>query len=106
MPSRCSASVTSRCSGSSCGLLCCCASSIAAATASRAFPVYLFIFIAVFLAGSRPRSRSDSAQLDPEPLEGPVTQDVTEGLRKSGRPFLQSLERLEVLALRRRQLFR
>src|SRR6185436_13317462 len=45
IPSFCSASATSRCSGSSCGLLLCCASSIAAATASRAFSVYLLIFI-------------------------------------------------------------
>src|SRR5436190_7066020 len=47
MPSRCSTSATSRCSGSSCGLLPCCARSIAVATASRAFSVYLLILNAI-----------------------------------------------------------
>src|SRR5262249_50754095 len=46
MPSRRSTSATSRCSGSSCGLLAARASSTAAATASRAFSVYLLMFIA------------------------------------------------------------
>src|SRR5262245_4114172 len=50
MPSRCSTSARSRCSGSSCGLLCWRATSIAAATASRAFSVYLLMFIAVRLS--------------------------------------------------------
>src|SRR4029079_4529373 len=94
MPSRCSTSATSRCSGSSCGLLCCCASSIAAATASRAFSVYLLMFMVV----DQPRQHEsgfDFVWSWPKLLCGGML-----------RAFLQFLQCLEMFPLLRRQFLR
>ena len=56
MPSFCSTSATRRCSGSTCGLWLCCATSMAEATASRAFSVYLLMFMMRFPVSSAPRN--------------------------------------------------
>src|SRR5262249_942257 len=84
MPSRCSTSATSRCSGSSCGLFCCCAISTALATASRAFSVYLLMFII-------------SSQLRVASCQRLVVSD---------RLLLQFLQLLEILSLFGRQVAR
>src|SRR4030095_16752615 len=80
MPSRCSINATSRCSGSSCGLLCSRASSRAAATASRAFSVYLLMF----MIGSQPTALCGAMR----------------------RAFLQFLQGFKVLPLLGRQRLR